>query len=82
MNMKKETTLIFTGDIGFDKYMADRWKDEDLLDKEVLAFLRDTDHLIVNVEGPLSDGSSAPDAGRKAAGGEKKETEKKEELSE
>ena len=70
----KETTLTFTGDIGFDKYMADRWKDEDLLDREVLSFLKDTDHLIVNVEGPLSDGSSAVDAGQAAAGEAKKET--------
>ncbi len=56
-NMHKEqTTLTFTGDIGFDKYMADRWDDESLLSPEVLSYLHDTDHLIVNVEGPLSEG--------------------------
>lgn len=49
------TRLIFTGDIGFDKYMDGKWKDKDLLSKEVLSFLRSGDHLCVNVEGPLMD---------------------------
>ncbi len=52
---KDRTTLTFTGDIGFDKYMYGKWNDEQLLAEEVLSFLRDTDHLIVNVEGPLSE---------------------------
>lgn len=51
--MKKTATLTFTGDIGFDKYMKDRWRDDDLLSQEVASFLRGGDHLIVNVEGPL-----------------------------
>lgn len=49
----KETTITFTGDIGFDKYMDKKWEDKDFLDETVLDFLRDTDHLCVNVEGPL-----------------------------
>lgn len=53
--MKKTASLIFTGDIGFDKYMEGRFKDEDLIDSEVYSFLKDTDHLIINVEGPLLD---------------------------
>lgn len=48
-----KTTLTFTGDIGFDKYMDKKWEDEDLVSKEVLDFLHDTNHLIINVEGPL-----------------------------
>ncbi|MCR5846953.1 MAG: CapA family protein [Lachnospiraceae bacterium] len=48
-----ETSLIFTGDIGFDKYMDKRWEDENLLSGEVRSFLTSGDHLIVNVEGPL-----------------------------
>ena len=51
----KETTITFTGDIGFDKYMQDRWKDDNLLAPKVLEFLTSGDHLTVNVEGPLSD---------------------------
>ena len=47
------TSLIFTGDIGFDKYMDKRWEDENLLSDEVRGFLSSGDHLIVNVEGPL-----------------------------
>lgn len=51
--MKDQTTLLFTGDMAFDKYMDGKWDDPDLVSKEVLSFLQDTDHLIVNVEGPL-----------------------------
>ena len=47
------TSLIFTGDIGFDKYMDKRWEDENLLSDEAWGFLSSGDHLIVNVEGPL-----------------------------
>lgn len=47
------TSLIFTGDIGFDKYMDKRWEDENLLSDDVRDFLASGDHLIVNVEGPL-----------------------------
>ena len=52
--MKGETSLIFTGDIGFDKYMDKKWEDPDLVSQEVLSFLHSADHLIINVEGPLS----------------------------
>lgn len=48
-----KTSLIFTGDIGFDKYMDKRWEDENLLSDEVRTFLSSGDHLIVNVEGPI-----------------------------
>lgn len=52
--MKKETSLIFTGDIGFDKYMDKKWEDEELVSGEILDYLHSADHLIINVEGPLS----------------------------
>lgn len=47
------TSITFTGDIGFDKYMDGKWKEKDFLEDEVLDFLLDSDHLCVNVEGPL-----------------------------
>ena len=56
MTMKKTTKLVFTGDIGFDKYMYGKWEDADLLDQSIMDFTKSGDHLIVNVEGPLSDG--------------------------
>lgn len=52
--MKEVTSLTFTGDIGFDHYMNKKWEDEELVSGEVLNFLRSSDHLIINVEGPLS----------------------------
>lgn len=56
MRMKTTTSIVFTGDIGFDHYMAGKWQDKNLLDPEVLAFLKSGDHLCVNVEGALSAG--------------------------
>lgn len=53
-NNKKTSSLVFTGDIGFDKYMEGRFADEDLISTEVEEFLKSGDHLIINVEGPLS----------------------------
>lgn len=50
----KDTSIVFTGDIGFDKYMDGKWKDESLVDDDCLAFLRSGNHLVINVEGPLS----------------------------
>ena len=52
---KDKTSIVFTGDIGFDRYMARRWKDEKLLDDETLAFFRSADHVAANVEGALID---------------------------
>jgi len=49
-------TIAFTGDIGFDRYMDRRWEDPGLLDDEILAFLRDSDHVVANVEGAMFDG--------------------------
>lgn len=53
--MKKETSLVFTGDIGFDKYMDGKWDDPELLSKDVLDYLHSGDHVIANVEGALMD---------------------------
>ena len=53
--MKAASTLTFTGDIGFDRYMARKWEDEQLIAPEVLAFLHASDHVVANVEGPLVD---------------------------
>lgn len=52
--MKKKTSLVFTGDIGFDRYMYGKWDDEELLSAEVLDFLHSADHVIANVEGPIA----------------------------
>lgn len=51
--MKKSTSLVFTGDIGFDKYMDRKWEDDELIAPELLAFLHSGDHVVANIEGPL-----------------------------
>ena len=48
------TSVVFTGDIGFDKYMDGKWEDESLVSDEALSFLGSGNHLVINVEGPLS----------------------------
>ena len=53
--MKKESSFVFTGDIGFDKYMDAKWDDESLLSDEIVDFLRSGDHVVINVEGPVAD---------------------------
>ena len=52
--MKPTTTLAFTGDIGFDHYMQNKWEDENLIDPALLDVLTSSDHVIANVEGPLA----------------------------
>lgn len=52
---KDKTSIVFTGDIGFDKYMAGKWEDENLISKPLLDFLKSGDHLCINVEGSLID---------------------------
>lgn len=52
--MTKETSIIFTGDIGFDRYMDRKWEDENLLSSEILDFFHSADHVVANVEGALT----------------------------
>ena len=52
---KKHTSIVFTGDIGFDRYMDRKWKDENLLSQGVLDFFHSADHTVANVEGALID---------------------------
>ena len=52
---KNNTSIVFTGDIGFDKYMEGKWEDENLLSQSVLDFLHNADHVCANVEGALID---------------------------
>ena len=53
--MKKESSFVFTGDIGFDKYMDGKWDDESLLSDEIIDFLQSGDHVVINVEGPVAE---------------------------
>jgi len=52
---KNKTSIIFTGDIGFDRYMDKKWEDEQLLSRPVLDFFNSGDHTVANVEGALID---------------------------
>ena len=46
--------MVFTGDVGFDKYMYGKWEDDELISHDVLDFLHSADHVIPNVEGPVA----------------------------
>ncbi len=52
--MKDKSSLVFTGDIGFDRYMYGKWNDDELLSDDILGFLTKADHVIANVEGPIA----------------------------
>lgn len=53
--MKKETSIVFTGDIGFDRYMDKKWEDEKLFSDEILSYFHSADHVAANVEGAIID---------------------------
>lgn len=57
-----ETSIVFTGDIGFDRYMDRKWEDDTLLSDDILDFFNNSNHVITNVEGALYDGKD--DKGR------------------
>ena len=52
-----QTSIVFTGDIGFDRYMNKKWEDDNLLSNEILDFLNNSKHVVANVEGALYNGS-------------------------
>lgn len=62
---KKNASVIFTGDIGFDRYMDGKWDDETLLSEEILTFLHSADHVLANVEGVLIAKEEAEDVRNK-----------------
>lgn len=61
--MKKNSSIVFTGDIGFDKYMDQRWLDEELISPGILDFLHRGDHVVINVEGALVNPVSSEKSG-------------------
>ena len=55
--MKK---IAFTGDMGFSsKHFRGTYADENLLDKELISYLCDSDYTVVNVEGCIGNGVSS-----------------------
>lgn len=49
----KNISIVFTGDIGFDKYMNNRWLDENLLSSDIYSFLQNSNHVVANLEGAV-----------------------------
>ena len=50
---KKKTSIVFSGDIGFDNYLYKKWEDNSLLSNPVLDFFHSADHVCLNVEGAI-----------------------------
>ena len=48
-----KTSIVFTGDIGFDRHMDKKWEDENLFSPELLEFFHSADHVCLNVEGAV-----------------------------
>lgn len=52
--MKKEyVSLVFTGDIGFDRYMSGKYNDPLFFSEEIIDFCKSADYVVANVEGAL-----------------------------
>ena len=64
-SMKKETSIVFTGDIGFDNYMDGRWNDDRLVSGSILDFIHSADHVVANVEGAMIEQERAVDTSGK-----------------
>ena len=47
-------SITFTGDIAFSKYFKEHWN-KDFLDEKIKYFLRNADHVVANVESPLTE---------------------------
>ena len=60
---KDKTSVVFTGDIGFDRYMDKKWEDDALLSPAVLDFFHSADHVVANVEGAVISAEEAGAAG-------------------
>ncbi len=58
-----ETSIVFTGDIGFDRYMDKKWEDDTLLSSDILDFLNSSHHVVANVEGALFNGEASKERG-------------------
>lgn len=48
------TSIAFTGDIAFSGYFKHHWQ-KDFLDPKITDFLQNSDHVVANVECPLTD---------------------------
>ena len=55
-------TISFTGDIAFSKYFKDAWKDLSFIDQRVVDYLRNSDHVVANVECPVTSGDVSVDS--------------------
>lgn len=55
-------TISFTGDIAFSKYFKNAWKDPTFIDTDIVSFLRSSDHVIANVESPVTGGDVSVDS--------------------
>lgn len=53
VNDHNSVSVIFTGDIGFDKFMTGRFNDPDLMSPALRRFFAGADHVVANVEGAL-----------------------------
>ena len=50
------TSIAFTGDIAFSKYFSKGYEKADLMDNEIINFLQSSDHVVANMEAPVTAG--------------------------
>ena len=52
--MNKKLTITFSGDLAFDEYTSEYYKDNKLFDDRIENFLKDTDYTVLNYESPIT----------------------------
>ena len=55
------TSIAFTGDIAFSKYFAKGYEKADLVDRQITEFLCSADHVVANIEAPVTAGGVSSD---------------------
>lgn len=54
MVMKKNTEIVFTGDISFSKFFYDGWRRDSCISLEIQDYLSSADYVVANIESPLT----------------------------
>lgn len=55
------TSIAFTGDIAFSKYFSKGYEKPDLMDAAIVDFLQSADHVVANIEAPVTAGDIKSD---------------------
>ncbi|MBR2786186.1 MAG: CapA family protein [Clostridia bacterium] len=50
-----DLSVVFTGDIAFSGYFKEKYADNEVVSSEIVKFMNDSDHVVANIECPITD---------------------------